>query len=109
MSIKFFDDGDLHGTVAKLRALASDLENMGMFKPRLELERAPVLTDYRFCVRKVPSLFGTVEGHPILGTRQVVTSEIFAIDQTAGWARTFSRFYRLEDPINDHWSNEDER
>jgi hypothetical protein len=40
-------------------------------------------------------------GHPLLGDRDVVTSEVYAIDRQAGWVRTLSRFYALGAPASD--------
>ncbi|WP_422394811.1 DUF6634 family protein [Pelagibacterium nitratireducens] len=37
----------------------------------------------------------TVQAHPYLDNGPIVTSEVYALDHAAGWARTFSRFYRL--------------
>jgi hypothetical protein len=44
----------------------------------------------------VPALAGFAIGHPILGTQQITTSQLFAIDPNGRWARTFSRYYVLE-------------
>jgi len=39
---------------------------------------------------------GLVDVHPLLGNRRLVqTSGLFAIDTELGWARTWSRVYRL--------------
>lgn len=40
-------------------------------------------------------LFGRVSGHPILGDRDIHTSMLFGLDAHAGWARTYSRWYRV--------------
>lgn len=95
MSIKFFGDGDPAVTIANLRALADDLEQMSVFCPRSELEAAPKIDAWRFCLRPRPALTGWASDHPLLGSREVVTSEVFAIDCRAGWVRTASRFYTL--------------
>ncbi|WP_198411832.1 DUF6634 family protein [Microvirga flavescens] len=36
--------------------------------------------------------------HLRLGTQPIITSGLFAIDAARGWARTYSRFYRLALP-----------
>jgi len=95
MSIKFFGDGEPAVTCANLRALADDLERMSVFRPSSELDGAPRIDAWRFCLRPRPALVGWVSDHPLLGSRQVMTSEIFAIDRCAGWVRTASRFYTL--------------
>jgi hypothetical protein len=94
MSIVFPFDSDPLATVASLRELADDLERLTMFQPN-DLNEAPLLTDWTASNRLRPCLEGTVIGHPRLGDRTISTSELFAIDRKAGWARTFSRFYRL--------------
>jgi hypothetical protein len=95
MSIKFFGDGDPTVTVANLRALADDLERMTVFRPGSELDGAPKLDAWHLCLRPRPALAGWASDHPLLGSRQIVTSELFAIDCRAGWVRTASRFYTL--------------
>jgi len=97
MSIFFPGGGDSASTIATLRALADDLERMTMFQPNGELEDAPTLNGWSTILRPVGALTGFVEGHPLLGSRRVVTSEAVAMDIEHGWARTFSRFYRLGD------------
>lgn len=97
MSIFFRGGGDSASTIANLRALADDLERMTMFQPNGELEDAPTLNGWSPVLRPVGGLTGFVQGHPLLGTRHVVTSEVFAMDAERGWARTFSRFYHLGD------------
>lgn len=45
---------------------------------------------------------GAVVGHPLLGDlSHIHTSELFAIGEAAGWARTWSRYYRLGSRKND--------
>ena len=97
MTIFFPGGGDSASTIANLRALADDLERMTMFQPNGELEDAPTLNGWSPVLRPVGALSGFVQEHPLLGTRHVVTSEVFAMDTERGWARTLSRFYRLGD------------
>jgi hypothetical protein len=98
VSIEFHGDGDPAVTIANLRALADDLERMAVLMPRTELDDAPTLHGWRHCARPRPALAGYAIDHPLLGSRAVVTSEIFAIDYQAGWVRTASRFYILGHP-----------
>lgn len=98
MTIHFPGDGDPVATVARLRALAADLESMTVFMPNTELDDAPILDDWSMCMRPIRALTGWTTGHPLLGSREVVTSELFAIDAGGRWARTYSRFYRLGRP-----------
>lgn len=95
MTIHFPGGDDPVATAAKLRALADDIERMAMFTPTTELDDAPLLEDWTFAFRAVPILDGCAVGHPILGSRAVCTSEIFAVDADFRWVRSYSRFYRL--------------
>ncbi len=66
-----------------------------------ELSRAPVLDWWRPATRTAPALIGLVAGHPRLRAgATTMTAELFAIDADAGWARTWSRVYRLGRPID---------
>jgi hypothetical protein len=40
-------------------------------------------------------LYGRVVGHPILKGPAIRTSPLLRLNVTAGWARSYSRFYRL--------------
>ncbi|MFZ3033540.1 MAG: DUF6634 family protein [Parvibaculum sp.] len=44
---------------------------------------------------------GQAYNHPRLGTTSIQTTELWAIAPTLGWARTWSRFYRLGFPADD--------
>lgn len=46
-------------------------------------------------LRTVPILLGSGAGHPLLGNKDIHTSQLFFIDSDVGLARTFSRWYRL--------------
>lgn len=94
MSIEF-PGSDPVLTVRLLRQLASDIEKISMFVPREELNDAPILGNWAFASRPRPCLVGAVTGHPILGDRPDITSEIYAIDSRRQWVRSFSRFYKL--------------
>lgn len=66
-----------------------------------DLAEAPVLDLYGETRRHAPAIVGIVAGHPTLvGRRTLLTSEIFCLDRTEGWARSWSRFYRLGRPAN---------
>lgn len=95
MSIHFPGGDDVATTVGRLRALADDLERLTMFRPRIELDGAPTIENWSPTHRRVGTLVGLVEDHPLLGNKLVVTSEVYATNPKQGWARTFSRFYRL--------------
>jgi hypothetical protein len=85
-------------TIEKLRRLASDLARIraGRGPTAAEIEGGPMLDGWAICVRPVSALIGMVRGHPTLRAHnRIVTSELFSIDPSRGWARTYSRFYEL--------------
>ncbi|HEY8065133.1 MAG TPA: DUF6634 family protein [Methylosinus sp.] len=63
-----------------------------------DLAEAPILDHWVVIGRMTPALAGAVTGHPALGDRSIITSDLCALDAAAGWARTESRFYRLGRP-----------
>lgn len=78
----------------QLAAIAS-LEASGPFKA--DLAGAPRLDRWQPVIdrRQVLLLSGEVTGHPRLPDGPVITSRLLALDASAGWARTASRWYRL--------------
>lgn len=58
---------------------------------------APSLEDYTPVVYTSGRIFmfGDAEGHPLLGTTYISTSDLVWIDVDAGFARTVSRWYKL--------------
>lgn len=95
MSITFTGGDEVATTIARLRALADDLERMTMFQPNRELSDVPELQHWAWDSRRRPCLIGFVSDHPSLPDGPGMTSEVYAIDRQLGWVRTFSRFYRL--------------
>ena len=105
--------GDIAGTLARLEALASDLEHFGSGEtPSVrELEAVPLLDPFAISMHSLPCLprnathslqrervgdgVGRNGGHPILKGPTVTTSKVWAIAPELGWARTYSRLYRL--------------
>ncbi|WP_321337171.1 DUF6634 family protein [Breoghania sp.] len=90
-----------HEEIRKLRSLADDLESIlrGLAPTRASLEAAPLLEGHRLFARPVPALLGRVSGHPLLGEApRCRTSELWAHAPDHGWARTYSRWYRLSVP-----------
>jgi hypothetical protein len=93
-----FLGADPLNTAERLEALAADLRRLAADRmPSAgDLAEAPVLRGWGVLSRPSTALTGTVEGHPRIGDhRQAVTSELFAIDRDARWARTLNRYYRL--------------
>ena len=101
--IEFPHSDDPIEVIAKARALADDVErilaNRGSYQA--DLGAAPVLDLY--CPVSSPSyrLIGIVGRHPHpRDQRTIRTSPLCLIDQEAGWARTWSRFYALGRPVD---------
>jgi hypothetical protein len=89
---------DLFGSVERLLNDIHNLRSNG--SPPIEsLEQAPHLERWFHSTRPAPCLEGMVTGHPLLGSLiPVRTSELVMLDKTAGWARTWSRYYQLGTP-----------
>ena len=65
-----------------------------------DLASAPVIDLWQPAYRAVHVLTGVVARHPhVAHGRAAATSEIFAIDVDAGWARSWSRLYALGRPF----------
>lgn len=89
--------------IERARRLADDIERLAAAggPTAADLTRAPVIDLYRPAQRTATALIGVVAGHPSVRNRHVtLTTEVFAIDSDAGWARTWSRFYALGRPID---------
>lgn len=93
---------DLAATATALRALAADMDRLaaGTYPTEADLDAAPILDRYQPNATLAPVLCGAVTGHPILcGTERLIrTSPVHLLDPIQGWARTFSRLYRLGRP-----------
>ncbi|WP_199084643.1 DUF6634 family protein [Bosea sp. ASV33] len=81
-----------------LQALTDDLTDIvaGTRPTSQDLREAVVMRNFVIGQHQVPNLIGLADGHPRLGTRLITTSQLFFVDPNRKWARTFSRFYRLE-------------
>ncbi len=104
MSIVFpSSQDDLSDIAAQARRLADALDRLAADRrpSTPEMAGAPMLDAWSMGSRRVPALVGTVAGHrSIAEARLTITSELFAIDPRGRWARTWSRFYWLADPIS---------
>ncbi|BBE73277.1 DUF6634 family protein [Oharaeibacter diazotrophicus] len=96
---------DLAAAATTLRALAADMDRLagGTYPTKTDLDAAPILDRYQPNAILAPVLCGAVTGHPILtGTgRLITTSPVYLLDPVTGWARTYSRLYRLGRPASD--------
>jgi hypothetical protein len=101
MSIIHPSRANLRAAAAQARRLADALEMAADGgPPRAALAEAPILSYWEPVRRFAPALMGVVDGHPTIGPhRATVTSELFAMDGDALWARTWSRWYRLGAPM----------
>jgi hypothetical protein len=105
---------ELRAEIDRLENLAADLEFVSRTPP-LSLDQtlagahpnAPILENWRLAVRPVPCLVGLSSGHPRLpgDRRSIVTSELFLLSEKLGWARSFSRWYRLGRHLDDGAGN----
>lgn len=85
--------------VVSMRSLADDLEVIGdgtvLPLPTVRLDR------WALAKRTVPCLIGTPIGHPrIEDGKPYFSSELYYLDPRAGFARTFSRWYKLGTPVD---------
>ena len=102
MSILFpYGPDDLAEIANQSRRLAVALDGLAAGGPsQAGLVDAPILQDRRLGRRPAPAPVGRVYGHPrIASGRMTVTSEVFAVSPD-GFARTWSRFYRLGGPMS---------
>ena len=89
--------GELTECIWRLESLAVDLKLIGegWLPSAGDLEDAPLLDPYVVTARQALSLAGGNHGHPLLRGSLIRTSELWVLAPELGWARTFSRFYRL--------------
>ncbi|WP_374312862.1 DUF6634 family protein [Dongia sp.] len=83
--------------IRTLEALLADLKRIaaGQAPTAADLADAPLLVGWRMAIRSAPCLKGTSVGHPLLGMSEITTSQVWAGDHAARWARTYSRWYKL--------------
>jgi hypothetical protein len=81
-----------------LQRLVDDLTDIAAGTRPTPIDLAEAVTMHAFSIghHRVPCLIGAVSDHPRLGSRVITTSQLFYVDPDGKWARTFSRFYRLE-------------
>jgi hypothetical protein len=94
------DPGELRNEIARLEALGADLQEIldGRMPSAEYLAPSPLIDDFYLGIVPRLCIVGHAHGHPLLGTRKIVTSEVKAYAPELGWARTHSRFYRLGRP-----------
>ena len=94
--------GQFDYEIERLQRLVADLKaiKLGAAPSAQTLNSSPVIHLYTLAARDdCLCLKGVAEGHPRLGTRHVLTSDLWVMAPRHGWARTLSRFYRLGRPL----------
>lgn len=83
--------------IDRVEHLLADLKRIrdGIAPSLADLAVSPVIDKYEIGFRHVPCLVGHVTGHPHLRGKLSITSDLWVIAPTHGWARTLSRFYML--------------
>lgn len=93
--------GDIAGEAARLKSLAAALERIGSgeMPSEQELATAPLLDPYTVATRTLPCLVGATRDHPSIKGPIARTSEVWLMAPELGWARTYTRLYRLGEPV----------
>ena len=93
--------GDIAGELARLESLISALERVGDgdMPTAGELAAAPLLDPFTIGTLRMPCLVGGNTGHPLRTGPVIRTSEVWVMAPEQGWARTYSRLYRLGEPM----------
>jgi hypothetical protein len=89
--------------VNRIKVASADLKRLeqGWRPSALDLTDAVTLSNWIIGIEphtKQTVFWGEAVGHPILGTRHIVTSPILWISKDRQIARTLSRWYRLGEP-----------
>ena len=93
--------GDVPAEIDRLEALVRDLKYLTRIgrPPADVLERAPLIDAYTISTRETMCLQGRAFGHPVLGSREIATSELWVMAPHGRWCRTYSRYYQLGSPL----------
>uniref|UniRef100_E6VQ05 Uncharacterized protein n=1 Tax=Rhodopseudomonas palustris (strain DX-1) TaxID=652103 RepID=E6VQ05_RHOPX len=95
---------ELRSDIERLRRLLEDLESIrrGDHPSAGRIAKAPVLNNWEMAQRLELCLSGVVNGHPIItDDKEAYTSALWVISPELGYARTFSRLYKLGAPFAD--------
>ena len=93
--------GSLDCLEDRLTKLLRDIRDLraGEMPRSTDVRAAPIIDKWSYAFVPACCIAGSVRGHPVLGNRTSVhTSELILIDPERGWARTWSRYYRLGVP-----------
>lgn len=92
-----------HDLPARLRSLAADLDEIrrGAAPSADVLADAPLIVEWHATLTPLGlRLAGFVAGHPLLGNRPAMTSQVWVVDFAGKWVRTLNRFYKLGIPAD---------
>jgi hypothetical protein len=90
--------GSLDSLEDRLTKLLRDIRDLraGEMPRSTDLKAAPIIDRWSYGFVPACCIAGSVRGHPVLGNlARVHTSGLILIDPECGWARTWSRYYRL--------------
>lgn len=93
--------GNLNFLQNSLTSLLCDIRDLqaGEIPRQMDLSAAPAIDQWSYGLVPARCIVGSVREHPILGNcARVHTSQLVLIDPENGWARTWSRYYRLGAP-----------
>ena len=93
--------GSLNSLCDSLTSLLCDVRDLrtGEMPRSMDLRATPIIDKWSYGLVPARCIAGSVRGHPILGNlARVHTAELVLIDPESGWARTWSRYYRLGEP-----------
>ncbi len=94
------DQSRLAALADQARRLADALSRLAVAgKPSAaDMVGAPIVSGFRIGLNGTPALSGTIVANPpIFHDDHTMTDDLFAIDYDARWARTWSRWYALDD------------
>ncbi|MBZ9656914.1 DUF6634 family protein [Phyllobacterium lublinensis] len=90
--------------IQRMEKLVDDLWRVSLIPilKRFDIHDAPLLDHWQPASRSVPCLIGLSTGHPKLTGegRPIMTSDLVLFSESAGFARTRSRWYRLGQKAN---------
>ena len=87
----------LRAEAARLERLAADLRRIADRASPTDddLAKSARIDGWRWATRPVACLVGLGSKHPGLPAGPVTTTDVWAVDEGAGWARTLGRWYVL--------------
>ena len=92
---------ELFALAERMRELALALHEIALVGPE-GIDATVMISDWVSAKRAVPILVGRMAGHPTIKDGRIgATTEIYFLDEAAGLARSFNRWYRLGPGISD--------